>query len=135
MNITLRSGERLYLNGAVIRVDRKTTIELLNDAAFLLESHVMQAADATTPFRQIYFAVQIALMDPSCGSTVGPVIETLITQTEAAVKSAALIAALASARDLIARGRHFEALKTLRANYAVEQFEMMPNAFPKREVA
>ena len=64
MNITLRAGERLYINGAVIRVDRKATIELLNDVTFLLENHVMQADQATTPLRQIYFAVQVMLMDP-----------------------------------------------------------------------
>ena len=43
MNITLRAGERIYINGAVLRVDRKATLELLNDATFLLETHVMQA--------------------------------------------------------------------------------------------
>ena len=64
MNITLRAGERLYINGAVIRVDRKATIELLNDVTFLLENHVMQAEQATTPLRQIYFVVQVMLMDP-----------------------------------------------------------------------
>src|SRR5258708_38263036 len=72
MNITLRARERLFLNGAVIRVDRKTTIELMNDASFLLENHVMQADAATTPLRQIYFAVQVMLIDPvSAASTVG----------------------------------------------------------------
>ena len=65
MNITLRAGERIYINGAVLRVDRKATIELLNDATFLLEAHVMQAEDATTPLRQIYFVVQVMLMDPA----------------------------------------------------------------------
>jgi len=135
MNITLRSGERLYLNGAVIRVDRKTSIELMNDAAFLIESHVMQAAEATTPLRQIYFAVQIALMDPSSGSAVAPLIETLIAQTEAAVNSATLRAGLETVRALIARGRHFEALKTLRANYPVEQIEMTPVPVAKRDAA
>ena len=65
MNITLRAGERIYINGAVLRIDRKATIELLNDATFLLETHVMQASDATTPLRQIYFVVQVMLMDPA----------------------------------------------------------------------
>ena len=31
LKISLRAGERLFLNGAVLRVDRKTQIELLND--------------------------------------------------------------------------------------------------------
>ena len=65
MNISLRRGEKLYLNGAVIRADRKVCIELLNDVTFLLENHVMQAKDATSPLRQLYFVVQLMLMSPN----------------------------------------------------------------------
>ncbi len=64
LKISLRPNEKIYLNGAVIRTDRKVTIELLNDVQFLLESHVLQAADATTPLRQLYFMVQMMLIDP-----------------------------------------------------------------------
>jgi flagellar protein FlbT len=46
MNITLRAGERFFINGAVIRIDRKASIELLNEVTFLLENHVMQAEEA-----------------------------------------------------------------------------------------
>ncbi|RCL02519.1 MAG: flagellar protein FlbT [Candidatus Tokpelaia sp. JSC188] len=65
MYLTLRSGERLYLNGAVLRADRKTRLELLNDAIFLLETHILQVEDADTPLKQLYFAAQIMMIDPS----------------------------------------------------------------------
>ena len=65
LRITLRAGERVFVNGAVLKVDRKTTLEFLNDVTFLLESHVMQAEDATTPLRQLYFIVQMMLIDPA----------------------------------------------------------------------
>ena len=64
-SISLKSGERIYINGAVVRVDRKVSIEFLNDVAFLLEAHVMQPDQTTTPFRQLYFIVQTMLMDPA----------------------------------------------------------------------
>ncbi|MEP0452135.1 MAG: flagellar biosynthesis repressor FlbT, partial [Roseibium sp.] len=32
MKIGLKAGERLFLNGAVIRAERKTQLELMNDA-------------------------------------------------------------------------------------------------------
>ena len=48
MQLSLRAGERIYVNGAVLRVDRKVTLELLNDATFLLENQVMQAEQAIT---------------------------------------------------------------------------------------
>ena len=78
MNITLRAGERIYINGAVLRVDRKATLELMNDATFLLETHVMQAKDATTPLRQVYFVVQVMLMDPASAKTTAQLANALI---------------------------------------------------------
>ena len=65
MRISLRAGERIYINGAVLRAERKLTFELLNNASFLLENHIIQAEEATTPLRQLYFALQAAL-DWSC---------------------------------------------------------------------
>ncbi|MEP3303909.1 MAG: flagellar biosynthesis repressor FlbT, partial [Roseibium sp.] len=58
MKIGLKAGERLFLNGAVIRAERKTQLELMNDAVFLLEGHILQQNEATTPLRQIYFILQ-----------------------------------------------------------------------------
>ena len=55
MQISLKAGERIYINGAVVRVDRKVSIELMNDVVFLLEAHVLQAEETTTPLRQLYF--------------------------------------------------------------------------------
>ncbi len=65
MNISLRRGEKIYINGAVVRPDRKVCIELLNDVTFLLENHVMQASDASTPLKQLYFVVQLMLISPN----------------------------------------------------------------------
>ena len=126
MNITLRAGERLYLNGAVIRTDRKTTIELLNDATFLLETHVMQASEATTPLRQIYFVIQVMLMDPSSTRTVNELAKSLIEKAVDAFESAEVKTRLRVVADLVTRGRYFESMKTLRALYPLEQAEMFP---------
>ena len=65
INISLQPGERIFINGAVLRVDRKVTLQFLNDVTFLLENHVMQKEEATTPLRQLYFVLQAVLMDPS----------------------------------------------------------------------
>src|SRR5262245_57268792 len=65
MKVSLRPGERIFINGAVLRVDRKVSIEFLNDVTFLMENHVMQPEAATTPLRQLYFVVQTMAIDPS----------------------------------------------------------------------
>jgi len=126
MNITLRAGERLFINGAVIRVDRKATIELLNDVTFLLENHVMQAKDATTLTRQIYFAVQIMLIDPSATTTATPLASSLIETALGAYRTPDLIGGLRGVAQSLARGRNFEAMKALRALFPIEDRELVP---------
>src|SRR5271166_2693842 len=128
MNITLRAGERLFINGAVIRIDRKATIELLNDVTFLLENHVMQAKDATTLTRQIYFAVQIMLMDPTASATATPLASSLIETALGAYRTPELISGLRGVAQSLARGRNFEAMKALRALFALEDEELKPPA-------
>ena len=128
MNITLRAGERLYINGAVIRVDRKATIELLNDVTFLLENHVMQADQATTPLRQIYFAVQVMLMDPGATAAATALSRRLLAAALQAFENPAIIAGLKAIGEQIDRSRNFEALKALRALFPLEEREMFPEA-------
>jgi flagellar protein FlbT len=128
MNITLRAGERFFINGAVIRIDRKASIELLNDVTFLLENHVMQAKDATTLTRQIYFAVQVMLMDPAATESATPLASSLLQTALAAYRTPELISSLRGVAQSLARGRNFEALKALRALFAFEDEELKPPA-------
>jgi flagellar biosynthesis repressor protein FlbT len=128
MNITLRAGERIYINGAVIRIDRKATIELLNDVTFLLENHVMQAKEATTLTRQIYFAVQVMLMDPAARATAAPLASSLIETALGAYRTPELVGGLRGVAQSLARQRNFEAMKMLRGLFAIEDRELKPPA-------
>ena len=53
LRISLKAGEKIFINGAVLRVDRKVALEFLNDVTFLLENHVLQPEEAKTPLRQL----------------------------------------------------------------------------------
>jgi flagellar biosynthesis repressor protein FlbT len=128
MNITLRAGERFFINGAVIRIDRKASIELLNEVTFLLENHVMQAEEATTLVRQIYFAVQIMLMEPTAAGSAAPLARSLIESAVDAYRTPELIAGLRGVEVSLLRGRNFEALKALRGLFALEDKELQPVA-------
>jgi flagellar biosynthesis repressor protein FlbT len=125
MNITLRAGERFFINGAVIRIDRKASIELLNEVTFLLENHVMQTEEATTLVRQIYFAVQIMLMDPTAAASAAPLAHSLV---ESALSGYRTPEGLKGVAASLARGRNFEALKALRGLFALEDKELQPPA-------
>lgn len=120
MRLYLRPGEKLYINGAVIRVDRKVSIELLNDVTFLLENHVMQAEDATTPVRQIYFVVQMMLMEPANTEKPMELFDSLVSSFEESLSHEALLQGVRSAAQDVHSGRTFNALKTLRNLFEVE---------------
>jgi flagellar biosynthesis repressor protein FlbT len=114
LQLGLRANERIYINGAVLRVDRKVRLELLNDVTFLLESHVMQPEAATTPIRKIYFLIQSLIMDPALTASLHPPVASAIAAICAASRDATHIAALHDISDLVAAGKAFEALKATR---------------------
>ncbi len=120
MRIFMRAGEKLYLNGAVFSVDRKVSLELLNDATFLLQSHVLQASEATSPLRQIYFAVQLMLMDPADARAISEPTERMLAAFLDATAGLPIAGDAALLRDLIRAGRLIDALKGLRALFPAE---------------
>jgi flagellar protein FlbT len=95
---------------------------------FLLENHVMQAKDATTLTRQIYFAVQIMLMEPSASQSATPLASSLIQTALGAYRAPELVSGLRGVAQSLARGRNFEALKALRALFPLEDQELKPRA-------
>ena len=84
MQLTLKAGDRVFINGAVLRANRKVTLELLNDATFLLEGHVLQPEETTTPLRQLYFVLQAALMDPQNAAAAEKLFSNLMFRTRSA---------------------------------------------------
>ena len=62
LRISLKSGERIFINGAVLRVDRKVAVEFLNDVTFLLENHVLQPLVYSRTVQLSPLAILIAVL-------------------------------------------------------------------------
>ncbi len=118
--IFLKANERIFINGAVIRVDRKVSLELLNDVQFLLENHVLQAEDATTPLRQLYFIVQVMVMSPSDKETAMPLFRESLPALITAFSNQKILSELKHVDRLVIEEKYYEALKTIRGLYPVE---------------
>ncbi len=131
MFIHLKRGEKLYVNGAVLRVDRRTSLEFLNDVSFLLENHVMQAEDATTPLKQLYFVAQTMLMDPSNAGMTVELYKHLSHRVRLGCTNARILESLDVADKKVVEGRYFDALKFLRGAFPEED----PAAAMKPETA
>ncbi|NNE24997.1 MAG: flagellar biosynthesis repressor FlbT [Rhizobiales bacterium] len=127
-HLSLRAGEKIYLNGAVLRADRKVTLELLNDVTFLLESHVLQADEATTPLRQLYFVVQTMLMEPDEMDAKLELFREFHKAQLNTFESPEIVTELDEVGRLVESKKHFEALRTIRRMFALESEIMSPPA-------
>jgi flagellar protein FlbT len=121
LKITLKANEKIYVNGAVIRADRKVSLEFLNDVQFLLEGHVLQPEDATTPLRQLYFIVQIILMNPEGAGEAREMLRKSMPMLLACFSDEHMLSSLKHIDRLVNEGHVYDALKALRGLYVLEQ--------------
>lgn len=120
MNLCLRANEKIYINGAILKFDRKVSLELLNDATFLLETHVIQADQTTTPLRQLYYAIQTMLIEPVNAGIAKMLFDPMLMSTAQIFEDEAILGGLQAIDQLVSNNRYFEALKQLRGLYPTE---------------
>jgi flagellar protein FlbT len=120
LKITLRAGERIFVNGGVLKVDRKVSIELMNDVIFLLEQHVMKPEETTTPLRQLYFMIQMMLMDPSLHMKALTMAKESVSNLITSVRDGKIRQGVLEAAELLESDRAFEALKKVRTLLPLE---------------
>ena len=127
LKISLKPNEKIYINGAVIRVDRKVTIELMNDVQFLLESHVIQADQASTPLRQLYFIVQIMLINPAGAADARDMFRRSLPMLIASFDNQDICNSLKQIDRMVGEDEIYEALKAIRALYPLERKALEDN--------
>jgi len=120
MRLTLKPGEKMFLNGAVIRFDRKTRIEILNNASFLLEAHVLQADETDTPLKQLYYAAQIMLMDPKGCDEAARLFREMLARLITVTANEVILSALHDCSELAEHNRIFDMLKLIRGLFPLE---------------
>ncbi|MCC7253303.1 flagellar biosynthesis repressor FlbT [Hyphomicrobium sp.] len=118
--VTLRAGERIFINGAVLKSNGRSSLEILNDVPYLVEHEIMHAQQTSTPLRQLYYILQTMVMEPRGLERAGGVyLETMQLLCET-LTNAAVLAGLETIRQQVAEGSPFAALKTLRTLIPVE---------------
>ncbi len=126
IKLYLRANERIFINGAVLRVDRKVSIELLNDTTFLLENHIMQKEDADTPLKQLYFVVQLLLMDPVNTEPSKKMFRSMIFDILETLENEDLKEGVKEVDIEVSTGKIFSALKMIRKLFPIEQLVLIP---------
>ncbi len=119
--LSMKPNERVYVNGAVLRFDRKTSIEFLNNVHFLLESHVLQAEDANTPLKRLYFSIQLQLMTPHDTGESKGLYRELLNQLLTTFEHNYVLNELKNIDRLVSEARYHESMKVLRELYSIEE--------------
>ena len=121
IRLYVKANEKIFINGAVLQVDRKVAFELLNDATFLLENHVMQKEDADTPIKQLYFVVQLMMMHPDNKEQSVTLFRHMVKNLLENLETEELILGVKNADLEVQSDKAFSALKTIRNLFPIEE--------------
>ncbi|WP_430437181.1 flagellar biosynthesis repressor FlbT [Oceanibaculum nanhaiense] len=112
----LRPGQKLVINGAVVRMGSDgSSLELDLKTPVLTEDELLSEADATTPATRIYFLLLVMYLDPSSyDATYLPFMDRMIELLQATTIRE-VRENLRIIMQCVEAGRQYEALQACRA--------------------
>lgn len=134
LKLSLKAGEKFVLNGAVLtNGDRRASLVVENKASILRDRDILQAEDATTPAKRIYFPIMMLYLDSE--QTEGYYDEFVARMTEfmnAISDREALATCVAISRDVL-QGQYYKALIKCRQLFDFEQTRLnyVPASLPE----
>jgi flagellar protein FlbT len=114
LRISLRDGEKMIVNGAVMRAIGRTDFVVENNVSLLRGREVMAVEDAVTPARRLYFACMMAYIDPSSRTTHHEAIIEFLDGLLGALESLEGKALCARFARKVATGNYYRALADCR---------------------
>ena len=118
--VTLRPGERIFINGAVLQSDGRSSFDIVNSVPFLREHEIMHAQQTVTPLRQLYYILQTMVMEPNGVELARSVYQDTMRFLPMAFVNSAVLAGLDAIREQVAAGAPIEALRTLQGLIPIE---------------
>jgi len=110
LKLSLKPGEKFVLNGAVVQNgDRRTTLVLQNKASVLREKDIMQAEEANSPARRIYFPMMMMYLDEAGANRYYDEFAERLTEFMGVIRNAEILA------DCVAISKHTMAREYYRA--------------------
>ncbi len=122
LKLSLKPNEKFVLNGAVVQNgDRRATLVLQNRAAVLREKDIMQAEEATSPARRVYFPIMMMYLDQEESSPYYDEFILRMSEFMGAIKNPAVLEeCVAISRDVML-GDFYKALNRCRKVMDYEQ--------------
>ena len=121
LRISLKDGEKMIVNGAVLRAVGRTDLVVENQVSLMRGREVMTPEEATTPARRLYFACMLAYIGGEEGlSAQQDQIVTLLGDLVSALEADEAKATCAQIAHHLATGNYYRALGDCRNLIAYE---------------
>ena len=130
LRISLRDGEKMIVNGAVLRSVGRTDLSIENNAAILRGRDLMTPEEANTPARRLYFACMMAYVDQGEVASHQDDIIRLVSELIEALQSPEAKSVCISFAQKVATGQFYKALGDCRwlINYESEALGRVDSA-------
>jgi flagellar biosynthesis repressor protein FlbT len=130
LKISLKPGEKFVVNGAVItNGDRRASLIIQNRVSILREKDILQASDANTPARRIYFPIMLMYLDDETSSQYYDEFVERMTEFMGALENPQVkTLCLSISRDVMT-GNFYRALMTCKKlfEYEKERLQYVPD--------
>jgi flagellar protein FlbT len=122
LKLSLKPGEKFVLNGAVLaNGDKRASFIIQNKACILREKDIMQAEQANTPARRIYFSIMMMYLDADEADVYYSQFALRMTEFMDAIRDRkALATCVEISRDVMS-GAYYKALVKCRTLFDFEQ--------------
>ena len=131
LKLSLRPGEKYVLNGAVVQNgDRRSALLLQNKASVLREKDIMQAEEANTPSRRIYFPVMMMYLDQANWESYQDEFVKRLSEFMGAVRNPDVLADCVNASRCVMTREYYKALMLCRKLIEYED-ERLGNVAPR----
>jgi len=116
LKLSLKPGEKIAVNGAVIvNGDRRAEFIVENKASILRERDIMRAEEATTPARRVYLPVMMMALDPAERTRLFHEFEQRLTEIAGVLSDPSALSICLKISAAVANGAYYKALGHCRA--------------------
>ena len=130
LKISLKPGEKFVVNGAVItNGDRRASLIIQNRVSILREKDILQADEANTPVRRIYFPIMLMYLESDNSAQFYDEFVERMTEFMGALQNPEVKAlCLTIGRDVMS-GNYYRALMTCKKlfEYEKERLQYVPD--------
>jgi len=122
LKLSLKPGEKLVINGAVLtNGEKRACLIVQNKACLLREKDIMQPEEATTPARRIYLPIMMLYLDPDGLDGYYDEFALRMTEFMGAIKNHDALAACVEISREVMSGSYYRALIQCRKLFEFER--------------